>query len=442
MCAGLDPGLGALPVASSFGPTTHRGVAVPMRILRQLFGSNQQQHLMVVLLLVLVFFFNVVTGGRMLTSANVQNLVTGNAYVLILAIGMVMVVVIGQIDLSVGSVAAAVSMSVAIIMRDLGLSWWVGLLIGLGLGALIGAWQGFFLAAVGIPGFITTLAGMLIFRGVVLWESRALSVPVPTQFQTMGAGFLPEWGPQWTGMNNSTLVLGIVIATALVAHQHRSYRRRVERLDGEYQAWIPRTRSVLIVVVIAALTWIFGAGMEGTSFPVPGVILLVLVLAYHVITRRTAFGRHTYAAGGNPLAAELSGVDIRKVQFAVMVNMGVLAALAGMMFAGRSTAAGPQDGMSWELDAIAAVFIGGAAVGGGMGTVLGGVVGGLVMAVLNNGLLLLGVGSDRAQVIKGLVLLAAVSFDLYSRQRGRPSISGRLISSHGAEPMAGRPLVR
>ena len=166
-----------------------------------------------------------------------------------------------------------------------------------------------------------------------------------------------------------------------------------------------------------------------TSFPVPGLVLVVLVIVYHVLTQRTAFGRHVYAVGGNPVAASLSGVNLRRVQFLVMVNMGVLAALAGMLFAGRSTAAGPQDGTYWELDAIAAVFIGGAAVAGGMGTIGSAVMGGLVMAVLNNGLLLLGVGSDRTQVIKGLVLLIAVSFDLYSRRTGRFSIIGRLSTA-------------
>ncbi|WP_075890503.1 ABC transporter permease subunit [Actinomyces provencensis] len=408
-----------------------------MTILRQLFGANQQQHLMVVLLVALLVFFDLVTGGQMLTPSNFQNLVTGNAYVLILAIGMVMVVVIGQIDLSVGSVAAVVSMSVALLIRDAGLPWWAGLASGLVLGALIGAFQGFFVARVGVPGFITTLAGMLIFRGIAQWESQALSVPVPHEFQVLGAGYLPEWGPEWTGLNNSTLALGIIASVGLVVVEVRRYRRRVSRLGSEYEGWVPWCRAAIGVLVVGALTWIFGSGSPGTSFPVPGVVIAVLVLAYHVLTRRTAFGRHLYAAGGSPSAAELSGVDIRGVQFAVMVNMGVLSALAGMMIAGRSTSAGPLDGTSWELDAIAAVFIGGAAVGGGMGTVLGGVLGASVMAVLNNGLLLVGVGSDQAQVIKGLVLLAAVSFDLFNRRRGRSSLVGHLLPSRGAEPMAG-----
>ncbi|WP_043536894.1 ABC transporter permease subunit [Actinomyces polynesiensis] len=397
-----------------------------MRVVRRLFGDNSQLHVLVVLLFVLLAVFNMATGGRMVTTSNAQNLVTGNAYVLILAVGMVLVIVIGQIDLSVGSVAAFVSMTAALAMYNLGLPWWVGLLLGLLLGALIGAWQGFWLAAVGIPGFITTLAGMMIFRGALLWESQALSIPVPDEWRFMGAGYLPEWGPTWTGMNNSTLVLGLVVFAYLAAMELRRYRRRVAR-GGEVEGWVPATRIVLMALAVGAVTWLFGQGPTGTSFPVSGVILLLLVFGYHVVTRRTAFGRHVYAVGGNPGAAALSGVNIQAVQFAVMVNMGVLAALAGMVFAGRATAAGPQDGNLWELDAIAAVFIGGAAVGGGMGTIYGAVMGGLVMAVLNNGLMLLGVSSDRAQVIKGLVLLAAVSFDLYSRRKGRPSLTGRMM---------------
>jgi len=396
-------------------------------VLRELFGTTQQ-YVMAVVLAVLVLVFNVATDGRMLTASNVQNIVTSNAYVLVLAIGMVLVVVIGQIDLSVGSVAAVVSMSVALLMSRAGLPWWAGLVAGVVLGAAIGAFQGFVLARLGVPGFITTLAGMMIFRGIAQWESQALSVPVPEQFVTLGAGFLPEWGPAWTHMNNSTLVLGIALAVILVVGIQQSYRRRVARLGGEIQNWIPNTRSVLVVLVVGWMTWLFAGGRPGTSFPVPGLIVLVLVLVYHVVTERTAFGRHIYAVGGNPVAASLSGVNVRRVQFVVMMNMGALAALAGMMFAGRSTAAGPQDGTLWELDAIAAVFVGGAAVGGGVGTVLGGVVGGLVMAVLNNGLLLLGVGSDLSRTIKGVVLLIAVCVDLYLRRRDRPSITDRLIA--------------
>jgi putative multiple sugar transport system permease protein len=187
------------------------------------------------------------------------------------------------------------------------------------------------------------------------------------------------------------------------------------------------TRVGLLAVVIGYLTYLFGSGRVGTSFPISGVILAVLVLIYGFVSSRTITGRHVYAVGGNKVAASLSGVNIRRTNFFVMMNMSVLAALAGIVFIGRSTASGPFDGTNWELDAIAAVFIGGAAVSGGVGTVVGSLIGGLVMAVLNNGLQLMGVGSDSTQMIKGLVLLAAVAFDVYNKIQGRPSIVGLLL---------------
>lgn len=400
-----------------------------MKYLKQVLGGDIRQYTMVIALLALLAIFQVASGGRMLTSSNFQNLISGNAYVLILAIGMVMVIVVGHIDLSVGSVAGFVGMSAALGARDLGLSWWAALLFGLAIGAAIGAWHGFWLAKMGIPGFITTLAGMMIFRGGVIWLSGSISVPVPAEFRYLGAGYLPEWGPTFTQMNNSTLLLGILAIVALGYSELRR-RRKLARLNIELPpVWTQLTRFGLITLVLGYLTWIFGSGRPGTSFPVPGLILVVLVLGYHVLTQRTKFGRHIYAVGGNRAAAALSGVNTKRVYFFVMMNMSLLAALAGLLFVGRSTSAGPSDGTMWELDAIAAVFIGGAAVSGGIGTVTGSMIGGLVMAVLNNGLMLLGVGADQTQVIKGLVLLAAVAFDVYNKQQGRPSITGRLFGS-------------
>ena len=189
--------------------------------------------------------------------------------------------------------------------------------------------------------------------------------------------------------------------------------------------WPVIVRIAAGAVVLGYITWLFGSGRPGTSFPIPGLILMVLVIIYHVLTQRTPFGRSIYAVGGNRAAAALSGVKTQRTYFLVMLNMSVLAALAGILFVGRSTAAGPSDGTSWELDAIAAVFIGGAAVSGGIGTVVGSMVGGLVMAVLNSGLSLMGIGADRTQVIKGLVLLAAVAFDVYSKRQGKQSLFSR-----------------
>lgn len=408
-----------------------------MKHLKQVFGGNLQQYTMALALILLVAVFNIISDGRMLTSSNFQNLITGNAYVLVLAIGMVMVIVVGHIDLSVGSVAAFVGMSVAISIRDWGIPWWAGLLIGLVAGAIVGAWHGFWLSKMGIPGFITTLAGMMIFRGLVIWMSSSISVPVPTEFQVLGAGFLPEWGPGFTGMNNSTLLLGIIAIAWFVYHE-LSRRKSLLARRHEAPLWATVTRIVLAGAIIAYLTYLFGSGRPGTSFPIPGLILVGLVIIYHIITQRTRFGRHIYAVGGNKAAAALSGVSVPKVYFLVMLNMSFLAAIAGILFIGRATSAGPNDGNMWELDAIAAVFIGGAAVSGGIGTVIGSMIGGLVMAVLNNGLMLMGVGADQTQVIKGLVLLAAVAFDVRNKVAGKPSIIGAMskrFSKDTAKPV-------
>ncbi|PKQ23830.1 MAG: sugar ABC transporter permease [Actinobacteria bacterium HGW-Actinobacteria-5] len=394
-----------------------------MDALKKLFGGSLRQFGMLFVLVALALFFHIMTGGLVITPTNLMNLINGNSYVLVLAIGMVMVIVIGHIDLSVGSVAAFVGIVVAIAMRDWGIPWWAGILLGLVIGAICGAWQGFWVAYMGIPGFIVTLAGYMFFRGANQFVGKSLTVPVPKDFQFIGAGYLPEWGPN-TGMNNSTLLLGLLTIAALAWMQLRS-RQALIKVNAEVPPfWVTITRIVLLAVVVGWLTWMFGTGRPGTSFPVPGLILAALVIVYSFITGRTVTGRHIYAVGGNRLAAELSGVNTRRTYFLVMLNMAVLSAAAGLMFVGRSTASGPFDGVGWELDAIAAVFIGGAAVSGGVGTVIGSIIGGLVMAVLNNGLQLMSAGSDVTQMIKGLVLLAAVALDVWQKRQGKASITG------------------
>ena len=373
------------------------------------------------LVVVLLLVFHFITGSHMLAPANLQNIVTGNAPIFVLAIGMVLVVTIGQLDLSIGSVAAFSSMCAALLVARTGLPWWIGLLAGLLVGALVGVSQGWITARFALPAFIVTVAGMIILRGAIQWGSQALSIPVPEEFTVLGAGYLPDLG-RVIGIDVSTLIVGILTAlVSLVAILSSRVKRR--RLGLEERSARPWILAAAVVVGVAILTVLFGTGRPGTSFPVPGVVVLVLIAVYHLVFTRTAFGRHVRAIGGNARAAALSGVDVERVKILVLANMGLLSALAGLMFAGRSTAAGPQDGLSWELDAIAAVFIGGAAVAGGRGSVFGAVLGATLMAVLANGLLLVGIGSDRAAVIKGLVLLVAVIVDAVGRRHsdGEPS---------------------
>ncbi|AEV83675.1 sugar ABC transporter permease [Actinoplanes sp. SE50] len=396
---------------------------------KNLFGgttSNARQFGMIFTLVAIIVFFQIRTGGLTLQPGNLIALTQQYAYISVLSIGMLMVIVAGHIDLSVGSVAAFVGIVVAKAISVHHVPWPLAIVLGLVVGAAIGAWQGFWVAYVGIPAFIVTLAGMLLFRGGNQYIGNADTVPVPPGFRQIGAGYLPEVGPD-TGYNNLTLLLGLLACVAVVWRELRSRQVR-KQMEGAEPApmWVSVIRMAVMIAVIIFATLRFAGGRVGTSFPISGIILAVLVIAYSFYTRNTAGGRHIYAVGGNARAAELSGVQLRRVNFLVIMNMSVLAALAGMIFVARSTASGPQDGLGWELDAIAAVFIGGAAVSGGLGTVGGSIVGGLVMAVLKNGLLLTGTGSDMDQIIRGLFLLGAVALDVYNKKQGRFSIIGSL----------------
>ena len=403
--------------------------------LRQMLGGNVRQYGMLGALILLALLFQVLSGGKMLTPSNAQNILNGNSYVLVLAIGMLFVIITGQIDLSVGSVAAVVGICTALSIRFWEFPWWLGILFGLLVGILIGMWQGSWLAFVGVPGFITTLAGMMLFRGLYQYVGKASSNPAPDEIRFIGGGYLPEWGPN-TGLNNSTLLLGI-LAFAVIALLDLRRRARVTRAGGTPSAlWVTVVRLAVIALAIGYVTWLFGSGRPGTSFPVPGLILVAMGLIYNFISTRTTIGRGVYAVGGNKAAAALTGISVKKIYFLTMTNMSFLAAVAGVMYFGRATSTGPSDGVGWELDAIAAVFIGGAAVSGGIGTVVGSLIGGLVMAVLNNGLYLMGVGSDMTQMIKGFVLLVAVAFDLYSKSQGKPSIIGALTRGRKAKDAA------
>ncbi|WP_341974093.1 multiple monosaccharide ABC transporter permease [Microbacterium sp. LWO13-1.2] len=407
--------------------------------IRKMFGGNGTSSLrqfgILGSLLVIILLFQVLTmiknpNGATLTPNNLINVINQYSFILILAIGMVMVIIMGHIDLSVGSVAAFSGIIVAKAMADWDLPWPLAILLGLGVGALVGAWQGFWVAYVGVPAFIVTLAGMLFFRGANQFIGNSQSIPVPEEFVYIGAGYLPEVALP-LNFNVPTMILALIGVAWVIFWEIRT--RRIQKKMGSDRApvWVSATKVTLLSVVILGAGWLFATGRPGTSFPVSGLILLALVIIYSFVTRNTVFGRHIFAVGGNRQAARLSGVKDRWVDFFVMMNMSVLASLAGMIFVARSQASGPGDGNGWELDAIASVFIGGAAVAGGIGTVIGSIIGGLVMAFLNNGLQLLGQGADVVAMIKGLVLLLAVAIDVWNKQQGRPSLIGFLTRRRG-----------
>ncbi|MDQ4051599.1 MAG: sugar ABC transporter permease [Actinomycetota bacterium] len=385
-----------------------------MNTLTRTLRGNIRQYGMIIALAAIVILFQITTDGILLKPLNVSNLVVQNAQILILAIGMVLVIVARHIDLSVGSVAAFVGAVGAILMTKHDVPWMLAVILCLALGALIGAWHGFWVAYVGIPAFIVTLASMLLFRGLTLVVLEGATVGgLPEGFKDIGNGFLPEVGPD-TGLHNLTIALGLFLVALLVV---LDWRKRAASKRYSFEV-LPLPLFLIKQVVIAAVILKFSYLLaDARGLPIVGLILFVLIGAYTFLMKRTIFGRHVYAIGGNVDAATMSGVNTKRVDFLVMMNMGMLAGLAGLVTTARLTAANPKAGVNFELDAIAASFIGGAAVTGGVGTVIGAIIGGLVMGVLNNGMSLQGVSIDWQQAIKGLVLLAAVAFDVWNKKR-------------------------
>ncbi|QUW82229.1 sugar ABC transporter permease [Streptomyces mirabilis] len=375
---------------------------------------NMRQYGMLFALGLIVVLFAVWTDGDLLLPRNVSNLVLQNSYILILAIGMMLVIIAGHIDLSVGSLTAFVGAVGAVLMVNHNISWPIALVLCLAMGAAAGAAQGFLIAYLGIPSFIVTLAGMLTFRGLTEIFLKGQTIgPFPEGLQKVANSFLPEVGPH-TNYHNLTLLLGIGLIAFVVVKEVRDRGRQQEfSLDV-----LPRNLFLLkLVALIAAVATVTMLLASYKGAPVVLLILGVLVAGFGYLMRNAVIGRHIYAIGGNLPAAKLSGVKDKKVTFLVFLNMGMLAALAGLVFAARFNAASPKAGLNFELEAIAASFIGGASMSGGVGTVLGAIIGGLVLGVLNNGMNLVGIGSDWQQVIKGLVLLAAVGFDVWNKRK-------------------------
>lgn len=400
---------GSTAVGANINPTENKFTNWLSHVLSDL-GKNG----IFIALIAVVALFAILTDGIILRPQNISNLVVQNGYILVLAIGMVMVIIAGHIDLSVGSVAAFVGACSGVFAVNWGLPWWLAVVLSLAIGAAVGAWQGFWVAYAGIPAFIVTLAGMLIFRGLALVVLGNQNIgSFPTEYRALGNGFLTGILGE-TDPDLFTLLIGAVAIVALVVQQVRTragrqkYGQEVEPLT-----WFI-VKLALVSFVIGWFTWAL-ATYKG--IPVTLIILAILILVYSLIMNRTVFGRHIYAIGGNRHAAELSGIKTRRVDFWLFVNMGFLAALAGLIFTARLNLAGPKAGDGFELEAISAAFIGGAAVQGGVGTIGGAIIGGLIIGVLNNGMSIMGIGIEWQQAVKGLVLLLAVAFDVYNKRR-------------------------
>ncbi|UQU68227.1 sugar ABC transporter permease [Couchioplanes caeruleus] len=388
------------------------------------FNFNLRQSGIYIAFALIVLLFTVLTGGDMLAPQNISNIVVQNSYILILAIGMIMVIIAGHIDLSVGSVVAATGAFAAVMMVNWDVPWPLALIVTLIFGGVIGAWQGYWIAYFGIPAFIVTLAGMLLFRAVTLMilGNRGIG-PFPDEVRTLANGFTDGYLGNiglggLGGADLFSIIIGLLAVAAIVFTQWRARAGRQRYLQAvePFPLFVAKIAiaSVILMFVIVQLA-------RFRNLPWVLVLLAALVIGYSVMTNKAVFGRQIYAVGGNLQAATLSGVKVKSVVFWLFVNMGVLSALAGIIFAGRLNQANPTAGNAFELDAIAAAFIGGAAVQGGVGKVVGAITGGLIMGVINNGMSLIGAPSEQVMLVKGAVLLAAVAFDIWTKRRSGAS---------------------
>lgn len=366
-------------------------------------------------LLVIVIFFQLATGGALLQPLNLTSLILQNSYIVVMALGMLMVIVCGHIDLSVGSIVGVVGSIAAVLMVQYRMDFVTVSLICLLAGGLIGAAQGYWVAFWGMPSFIVTLGGMLIFRGATIAITEGQSIgPFPEQFVALSAGFLPD-PLQGQGLKISSLLLGVLVVGCFLWVEWRARRRVVKAGAVAMPVPLFLLKNGILGGAIIAFCYVL-ATYRG--LPSVLVIMCLLIGLYTFIMNRTVIGRWVYAVGGNLKAAKLSGINTARVTFFTFVNMGVLAAVAGLIFTARLNSATPRAGSGFELDVIAAVFIGGASASGGVGKVIGVVIGAFIMGVLNNGMSIMGIGVDYQQMIKGAVLLAAVFVDVYQKSRG------------------------
>ncbi len=387
--------------------------------------ANIRDYALLLSLLAIMLFFQWATKGILFTPLNMTNIILQNSYIVIMALGMLLIIVAGHIDLSVGFLSGFIGAIAGVLMVSNPL-WPVALKMGtvptimicLTVGTLIGALQGWFVARFKIPAFIVTLAGMLIFRGlmIAMLSGRNLG-PFPESFQALSNGYVPDvlafMAPK--GVNLFALAVGAVVTGLILWSNWKS--RQLEESHGmaEEPMELFYGRNILIAGAFLGFSWIM-ANHKG--LPNVLVTMFALVALFMFVTTRTTFGRRVYAMGGNEKAAHLSGINTETVTIAIFAIMGALSAFAGLVYAARLNSAQPKAGAGLELDVIAACFIGGAAVTGGVGKITGVVIGAFIMGVMNNGMGIMGVGIDWQQVIKGVVLLLAVFLDVYYKNKG------------------------
>jgi putative multiple sugar transport system permease protein len=386
--------------------------------MKTLFTSNIRQYGMLIALIAVMLFFQITTNGILFKPVNITNLVLQNSYIIIGALGMLLVIVSGWIDLSVGSVVAMVGALAGVLIVRYQVDWALTVAICLVVGAAIGAFQGYWIARWKIPAFIVTLAGMLIFRGLTFVLLKGESVgPFPVGFQKISSGFIPDlFNVQINGQpfHLTTILIGVILSVVLIVMDWRG-RKNQQKYGFEVTPTLFFVvKNVVITAAVMGLCYLM-ASYKG--LPNILILLAVLIAFYSFITSRSVIGRRIYAMGGNEKAAKLSGVNTSRLLFYTFVNMGFLAATAGIVVAARLNSSTPNAGDGLELDVIAACFIGGASASGGIGTVMGAVVGAFLIGVLNNGMSIMGVGIDWQKVVKGLVLLAAVFFDVYNKNK-------------------------
>ena len=386
---------------------------------RAMMKGDLKQFGMLIALLTIIIMFAILTDGRSLKPMNIANLINQNAYVVILAVGMLLCILTGgNIDLSVGSTVALIGAFAGTFIITWG--WNIYLSIGLCLviGVLLGMWQGFWIAYVGIPPFITTLSGMLVFRGATLLLLNGLTIaPFPSEYTSLSTGFLPDIVDDFRFMESKNLLCLLVGAAAVIIYVFSKIIANLNKKKKGYESEKFLPMMVKMALLSAAVLYVTYLLSCHKGIPTVLIILAILVLFYSFFTKNTIYGRYLYAIGGNEKAARLSGVKTKRMMFFAYANMSFIAAIAGLVFAARLNSASPEAGKSFEMDAIASCFIGGASAYGGTGTIGGALIGALIMGVLNNGMSIMGISSNMQQVVKGLVLLVAVAVDVIGKQQ-------------------------